>query len=578
MLSRSYASVEPFDRAVEPIARALPFTALGIIATCVFANWPSGSAPLLKATAKWNSPAARRSNPPGLPRSPSSARAKPPRRPKSPPPAASIVPLEWPSPSPRTVIRAPEPRTAFARALNRFYPTAELKPGIHPTAVVGKDVEMGALVYIGPHAVVGDGARIGVATALAPAASSANASRSAKAASCTPTSPSTTTCDIGRGAVLHSGCVIGADGFGYVMEHGRWHKFPQVGRVEIGDFVEIGANSCVDRAALGVTSIGEGTKLDNMVHVGHNCRIGRHVVVAAQTGFSGGVVVEDYAVIGGQVGIGDKARIESRAVLGFGMRRAHVEDRRARRHGLGHARASAQAAPRTTRQPRAPAGNAPRIGGTQAPPRGTGAERLMLVVVGGHSRNIGKTSIAAGLIRALPEFQLDRHQDHAIRPRHLLQSRPGMRLRSRRRASVRIDRRVRTQRHRFRPLPGRRRSPLFLAAHAHRPIERASAPLRETAGAKRKRRSSNRTAFSIWSSPIFTSSRSTSPAPISKTRPPGFSTAPAPSSSRDRAAEASRHMGPAPAIPRPSAPIRIQGTGGFRPRQAAAYSGTRSPA
>jgi UDP-3-O-[3-hydroxymyristoyl] glucosamine N-acyltransferase len=82
--------------------------------------------------------------------------------------------------------------------------------------------------------------------------------------------------------------------------------------------VEIGANSCVDRAALGVTLIGEGTKLDNMVHVGHNCRIGRHVVVAAQTGFSGSVIVEDYAVIGGQVGIGDKARIESHAVLGSG--------------------------------------------------------------------------------------------------------------------------------------------------------------------------------------------------------------------------------------------------------------------
>ena len=81
---------------------------------------------------------------------------------------------------------------------------------------------------------------------------------------------------------------------------------------------EIGANACIDRAALGVTSIGEGAKIDNMVHVGHNCRIGRHVVIAAQTGFSGGVVVEDYAVIGGQVGIGDKARIESGAVLGSG--------------------------------------------------------------------------------------------------------------------------------------------------------------------------------------------------------------------------------------------------------------------
>ena len=177
---------------------------------------------------------------------------------------------------------------------------------------------MGALVYIGPHAVVGDETRIGVATAIH--AGCIVGKRVSLGEGCV-LHPNVTVydnVDIGRGSVLHSGCVIGADGFGYVMENERWHKFPQVGRVEIGDFVEIGANSCVDRAALGVTSIGEGTKLDNMVHVGHNCRIGKHVVVAAQTGFSGGVVVEDYAVIGGQVGIGDKARIESRAVLGSG--------------------------------------------------------------------------------------------------------------------------------------------------------------------------------------------------------------------------------------------------------------------
>jgi UDP-3-O-[3-hydroxymyristoyl] glucosamine N-acyltransferase len=123
---------------------------------------------------------------------------------------------------------------------------------------------------------------------------------------------------IGDRAVLHSGCVLGADGFGFVRSGDRYEKFPQIGRVQIGDDVEIGANSCVDRAALGVTEIGDGTKLDNMVHIGHNCSIGRHVVIAAQTGLSGGVVVEDYAVIGGQVGIGDKARIESGAVLGSG--------------------------------------------------------------------------------------------------------------------------------------------------------------------------------------------------------------------------------------------------------------------
>ena len=123
---------------------------------------------------------------------------------------------------------------------------------------------------------------------------------------------------MGHRAVLHTGCVIGADGFGFVFEGGRYEKFPQVGTVEWGDDVEVGANSCVDRGALGATRIGEGTKLDNLVHIGHNCRIGRHVVIAAQTGLSGGVEVGDYAVIGGQVGIGDKARIEPGAVLGSG--------------------------------------------------------------------------------------------------------------------------------------------------------------------------------------------------------------------------------------------------------------------
>jgi UDP-3-O-[3-hydroxymyristoyl] glucosamine N-acyltransferase len=123
---------------------------------------------------------------------------------------------------------------------------------------------------------------------------------------------------VGDRAILHAGCVLGADGFGFVRSSDRYEKFPQIGRVKIGDDVEIGANSCIDRAALGVTQIGDGVKIDNLVHIGHNCTIGRHVVIAAQTGLSGGVVIEDYAVIGGQVGIGDKARIETGAVLGSG--------------------------------------------------------------------------------------------------------------------------------------------------------------------------------------------------------------------------------------------------------------------
>ena len=229
-----------------------------------------------------------------------------------------LVPLDYTSPGYRTVIRVESPRTAFARVLSRFHPTQELKPGIHPTAVVGAGVDLGALVNLGPHTVIGDGSRIGIAARIG--AGCVIGKRVSIGEGCVLHANVTVydNVDIGRGSILHSGCVIGADGFGFVLDRDHYEKFPQVGRVEIGAEVEIGANSCVDRAALGVTSIGDGTKLDNMVHVAHNCRIGRHVVVAAQTGFSGGVVVEDYAVIGGQVGIGDKARIESRAVLGSG--------------------------------------------------------------------------------------------------------------------------------------------------------------------------------------------------------------------------------------------------------------------
>jgi UDP-3-O-[3-hydroxymyristoyl] glucosamine N-acyltransferase len=229
-----------------------------------------------------------------------------------------IVAPEFPNPGGRTLIRAASPRGAFARAITRLHPAPVAEPGVHPTAVVEAGVEIGDRVSIGAHVFVGAGTRLGNCVSVGAGTS---IGRAVEIGASSVIHANVTIYDgvaIGRQAILHSGCVIGADGFGFVFEGERYQKFPQVGRVEIGDHVEIGANSCVDRAALGVTSIGEGTKLDNMVHVAHNCRIGRHVVVAAQTGFSGGVVVGDYAVIGGQVGIGDKARIESRAVLGSG--------------------------------------------------------------------------------------------------------------------------------------------------------------------------------------------------------------------------------------------------------------------
>ena len=121
---------------------------------------------------------------------------------------------------------------------------------------------------------------------------------------------------LGDRVVLHAGVVIGADGFGYVRDSISHHKFPQLGSVVIEDDVEIGANTCVDRGALGVTCIGRGTKLDNLVHVGHNCDIGERVVIAAQTGISGSVVIEDDVIIGGQVGFGDHIRVQSGAVIG----------------------------------------------------------------------------------------------------------------------------------------------------------------------------------------------------------------------------------------------------------------------
>jgi UDP-3-O-[3-hydroxymyristoyl] glucosamine N-acyltransferase len=229
-----------------------------------------------------------------------------------------IVPPGFSNPGGRTMIHAAEPRTAFARAVTRLHPPPPVQPGIHPSAQIAETAEIGPDAAVGPNAAIGEHTRIGARCRIGAGCAIGNRVALGEDSVLHANVTLYDDVDVGARAILHSGCVIGADGFGFVMAVDHYEKFPQVGRVAIGDDVEIGANSCVDRAALGVTWIGDGVKLDNMVHVAHNCRIGRHVVVAAQTGFSGGVIVGDYAVIGGQVGIGDKARIESRAVLGSG--------------------------------------------------------------------------------------------------------------------------------------------------------------------------------------------------------------------------------------------------------------------
>lgn len=229
-----------------------------------------------------------------------------------------IAPGDYATGDRQAVVRAAQPRAAFASVLASLYPQPQPAAGVHPSAVLAATAHVHPSCSVGPHVTVGEGSVIAEGTTVGAGCSIGADVRIGPGSRLHAKVAIYDHVNIGARAVLHSGCVIGGDGFGFALAGDRYRKFPQVGRVEIGDDVEVGANACIDRAALGVTSIGEGAKLDNMVHIGHNCRIGRHVVIAAQTGLSGGVVVEDYAVIGGQVGIGDKARIETKAVLGSG--------------------------------------------------------------------------------------------------------------------------------------------------------------------------------------------------------------------------------------------------------------------
>ena len=219
-------------------------------------------------------------------------------------------------PAGRTVIRVAQPRNAFARVLRALHPPARPDAGIHPSAVVADSAQLGEGVSVGPLAVLEDGVRVGENTVIGAGVTVGRGSSLGK------------DCRVHAGVliyggvtagdrvILHSGCVLGADGFGYAFEQDHYEKFPQIGTLEIGNDVEIGANACVDRGALGATVIGDGSKLDNLVHIGHSCRLGKHVVMAAQVGLSGGVIVGDYVVMGGQAGVGEKAHIGAKAIIG----------------------------------------------------------------------------------------------------------------------------------------------------------------------------------------------------------------------------------------------------------------------
>ncbi len=222
--------------------------------------------------------------------------------------------------SAKAILLCKSPRLAFVRAAAMLAEPAEHQLGVHPTAIVHKDAKLGLGVSVGPHAVIHRGASIGARTRIG-----ANASVGAgvaigaecQIAANVTIYPHT---KLGDRVIIHAGAVLGSDGFGFVRDPatGKYEKFPQIGRLDIGDDVEIGANCTIDRGALEATVIGSGTKLDNQVHIGHNVRIGENVVIAAQTGISGSTVIGNNVIIGGQVGIGDHATIEDGVILGSG--------------------------------------------------------------------------------------------------------------------------------------------------------------------------------------------------------------------------------------------------------------------
>lgn len=213
-------------------------------------------------------------------------------------------------------IEVAKPKLAFALVAEVLHPSKRQEPSIHGSAVVAESADVALTAYVGPHVSIGEQTQIAGGTQIHSGVSIGD--HVVVGADCV-IHPNVVVYDnvtIGNSVILHAGVVLGADGFGYVRSAQSHHKFPQIGTVVIEDEVELGANTCVDRAALGRTRIGRGTKLDNMVHVGHNCDIGERVVIAGQTGISGSVTIEDDCVIGGQVGFGDHIHVQSGAIIG----------------------------------------------------------------------------------------------------------------------------------------------------------------------------------------------------------------------------------------------------------------------
>ncbi len=216
----------------------------------------------------------------------------------------------------RTLLLSPRPRYDFIRAVEFLMPAPRPEPGIHPDARIHSSAKIAGDATVGPFVVVEPGAEIESMAQVDAHCFIGSNSRVGQGTHLYPRVVLYSGVQVGNRCILHSGTVVGADGFGYMPWEGRHVKFPQRGRVEIEDEVEIGANVCIDRAALGCTRIGRGTKIDNLVQIAHNVEIGPHCLIVSLTGISGSSVLEDHVTLAGQVGVGEHAHIQRNAVVG----------------------------------------------------------------------------------------------------------------------------------------------------------------------------------------------------------------------------------------------------------------------
>ena len=218
----------------------------------------------------------------------------------------------------RSGISVKDPKLAFALLLQLYYPEPESTGVIHPTAVISKDAQIGERVDVRANAYIGDRARIGRGTIIEPGVYIGEDVTIGENTWIGPGVAIYRRCVIGSRVRLHAGVVIGGDGFGYVFHEGRYVKVPQVGNTILEDDVELGCNACVDRATTGSTIIGHGTKLDNLVQVGHNIRIGHDAILTGQVGLAGSVTIGNYCMLGGKVGVVDHIVVADGTRVGAG--------------------------------------------------------------------------------------------------------------------------------------------------------------------------------------------------------------------------------------------------------------------